>query len=518
MPDPFSHHLYEFGKWAPDEPEYGDSGLSLCHDLVYSSGMYCPRRSTATVNDAVAYTAVRGCKMIPQISTATAPLFFGAANSISYFDGTAAIVTLGGVAPAAATHWSFARFGDNVLCADVANPLKVSAALGVLANAITSVLKPRMRYITTIKTHLFGAFVDDGAAGAFNPSKFWWSAQNSVIDWQPGSNRAGFGEVRKDVGYISGVVGFEDFGVLFCRFGVYRIDYVGGDNVWSLRQIASGEQGLPLRNEDSICIYGTDIYYWSRGGPSVVVGGETVSPLGGGSVRRYLTERSWVAPNDAIICGAADAERPLIAWSWFAENAVPGGVVYNAAEQAWSTFTPPQNDTLTGRLLGMAPGLAATGALLAGGSVHPLDRVDFLVFDTVDIVTSRYRFSSDTDTFACKLATKIWMPYSSKRSMLHYMRILYRALKESGGAGDPAVVTPTITLERDSDPLFSAPASVGTPTQAKVDPNGYITGDGAGLPAEGHGWRMTLNIPSFQGILSSLAGLDLVSSPGSAIY
>jgi len=513
MPDPFNHHLYEFGQWAPDEPEYGDSGLSSALNVVYSSGLYQPVRKlvrhTIDTN-----TVVRGCRAFPSLAGAN-PLYYGGANFIAYLSG-AIQTTLGGVAPAGATHWSFTRFGNNVLCADVANPLKVSASLGALANAITSVLTPRMRYIATIKTHLFGANVDDGAAGAFNPSKFWWSARNSVADWQPGSNRAGFGEVRKDVGPISGVVGFEDFGVLFCEFGVYRIDYVGGDNVWSLRQIGTANQGMSAKDEDSVALFGTDIYYWSRGGPNVVISGETVAELGEGVVRRHLTEKAWIAPGSASVFGAADSERPLIAWS-YGDKAI--GILFNAAAGAWSTFEPPQANASAGGSTTTLVGMTTGAERLTITSSHPGDGIDFLITGSGGSNSpGRWRLSNNTTTAAVTLATKLWLPYSSKRSMLHYLRILYRALEE--GSGNLATVTPTVTLQRDSDPLFSAPATLtGTPaTQAMVDQNGYITGAGAGLPAEGHAWRLTLAIPEFSGMVGSLVGFDAVTSPGSSLY
>lgn len=514
MPDPFNHHLYEFGKWVPDEPEYGDSGLSMARDVVYSSGVYQPVRTAVRYTNSSTKTAVRGARAFPSLAGVN-PLFFGGANFIEYYEQGNAN-PLGGVAPAGATHWSFARFGDNVLCASTVNALLVSASLGPLALAITSVLQPRMRYVTVIKTHIFGAYVDDGlAAGNFNPSKFWWSARNSVADWQPGSNRAGFGEVRKDVGPITGVVGFEDFGVLFCEFGVYRIDYVGGDNVWSLRQIGSSNQGMSAKDEDSIALFGTDIYYWSRSGPNVVVGGETVAPLGGGAVRRYLTEQAWTAPGSGSVMGAADSERPIIAWC-FGTKAT--GVIYNAAEEAWSLFVPPYTGGSGSVLMGLCTGAERMTGM--GSSSHPLDGIDILIQTAAGVGTrpERWRQSHVSTTVACTLATKLWLPYSSKWSTLHYLRILYRALEES--AGGLATVTPTVTLQRASDPLFSAPATLtGTPaTQAMVDPNGYITGAGAGLPAEGHAWRLTLDIPSFTGMISSLVGFDAVTSPGSAMY
>lgn len=512
MPDPFNHHFYEFGKWAPDEPEYGDSGLSSALGVVYSSGIYQPLRTPSQVNTGtVGIAPVRGCRSFPSLAGVN-PIFYGSAANVSYFNAAAAGADLGGVVPAGATHWSFTRFGNNVLCADVLNPLKVSASLGVLANAITSVLKPRMRYIATIKTFLFGAYVDDGAAGAFNPSKFWWSAANSVVDWQPGSNRAGFGEVRKDVGPISGVVGFEDFGVLFCEFGVYRIDFVGGDNVWSLRQIGTANQGLSAKDEDSIATFGTDIYYWSRGGPNVVVGGETVAPVGGGSVRRYLTEQPWVAPGTSSVIGAADSERPIIAWSYGAKGI---GIAYNAAEDAWSTFVPPQQSGSLAGASAVLIGMVTAPDRLTATS-FPMDGIDFILSRLVigSDTPAHWRYNSATTTMAASLATKIWLPYSSKRSTIHSLRVLYRARELS--AGGLATVTPTLALERDSDPLFASAGS-SSPTQAMVDANGYITGDGAGLPAESQAWRATLTIPSFSGMVATLAGIDFVNSPASSI-
>ena len=303
--------VYPFNTWQPDGPDFGESGLVRADNVVWHSGIYQPVRAEVAYG-AGSFLPVLGCRGFRSLAGKN-PLFVGSATTLYYFNASDAAASLAGVLAVGATHWSFTRFGDSVLAADILNPLKVSTSLGATADAITSVLKPKMKYVTTIKTHVFGAYTDDGAGGAVKPNRFWWSGANAAANWQPGSARAGFAETRSDLGAITGVVGFEDFGVLFLEGAVYRIDYVGGDNVWSLRQIGGGPDGLPVANQDSIAVYGTDVYYWSRSGPNVVTGGESVSTLGLDETRRTIADQNWSALLPPILA-AGDSDRPLILW------------------------------------------------------------------------------------------------------------------------------------------------------------------------------------------------------------
>jgi len=513
------HTLLRFDRYSPDAGAYGADGLTVAQGVAWNSGMYQTIGKIEQVNGSAA-----GIVLVPGIRSfrsmgALNPTMAGTATTLYYFNGTANIVSLAGVAAVAATHWSWTRFGDSIIAADTANPIKVTTNLGATANLITSVLTPRVKYLATIKGHVFGAYADDGAAGAFNPNKFWWSARNNAADWQPGSNRAGFAEVRRDVGPITGVVGFEDFGVLFCDSGVYRIDYVGGDNVWALRQIASGGLGLPSAHQDSIAVTSTDIFYWSRGGPAAVIGGETANLLGSGVVNRQLTEVISELPAGPVY-GAADPSDPIVVWAWetlFSAgggSGAPTGAIFNFADGAWSRFTPPYGGT-TGTIIGLAPAPD-------GDELYTLDSIDFVGYKATGgtNTATRKRFSDQGGQQAVTLRGRRWSPAAHQRSMVHALRPFVTAYGSTGTPASPGIDM-TVTVEGTNDPHFM-PANITTITVAAnidtpglLDPSGYSV---VNFPSEFQYYRTTLNMSALSYIrIGDLIGIDVVHEPGSSL-
>jgi hypothetical protein len=383
-----------------------------------------------------------------------------------------------------------------------------------------------VKYVTVIKTHVFGAHADDGAGGAVNPRRFWWSARNNAADWQPGSSRAGFGEVRPDAGDITGVVGFEDYGVLFCTHSIYRIDYIGGDNVWSLRQIGSAIDGLPAIYQDSIGVAGSTIFYWSRTGPKAVLAGEEVVQLGVEAVQRYAVDvestRANATPGNASMFGAADSDRTIMAWDFLDENGGRRTLLYNFGESVWSVGDSMFRANTTP--FGMASRPSPPSVFPAPRHLNGIDSVE----KTAGVATAVVTRPDVYHTAAQTLKTRRWSPLSGFRSQVHGIRLHWRAINSGGvdldyGSAPGQVVTINLLLSNDIH--FTTMTTIVFDTRIENrDGNGFIVTpvSGGTLPAEAQFIQAEVVFPAdFAGARSfyeSLVGLELLITQGTAVY
>lgn len=503
--------ILPFSRWAPDDALFGGTGLRLARNAVWRGGRYrgvpdTTRDAGATVGD-----PVPGVASLP--ANGELRNFFGTTTNLHYFDGFSVPTNLGGVASVGATHWSWTLYGSSVIAADVANPIKVSTNLGAVANLITSVLTPRARYLATIKQHVFGAYVDDGAGGAFDGTKFWWSARNAAANWQPGVDRAGFAYIRAGVGNITGVVGFEDFGLLFCERGVFRIDYIGGDVVWALRQIAGAADGLPQTAEDSLSVQGFDVFYMALGGPRTVRAGEQVIDIGEGSVSAYLTQVG--RPSDVVIQGFRVYGGAMLATPYVVFHYGGGPVnqpqnrllVYNAAEQAWSTVTSPVGQAET--MMGFAQ--------IDGPGSFMIAAVSRSLLNTV--ARDRYQGAlTQTTTFR----TPRMQPAPGRKSRLVAVRPIWSGVNSgTGGALGDSNVRISVSVYTSDKPHFEGIAAplVLQNVAGTMDPHGYLL---SSLPLEAQMFQFDVEFDPLLAasavIYEDLAGLEVVTTPGTALY
>jgi hypothetical protein len=514
------------GGMAPDAPDMDRDGCSLVEGLAWVDGCYQLVRSPLIAGtQAAPVGAVTFAEQYRSLAGVDA-LYIATDSKLYYFNPNGGAITNLG-AGFVSDNWKMCRFGDNVLACSQGNAVKQSAALAAFANVATSVLKPRGRFITTMKTHAFLAYVDDGAGGAFDSSKFWWSARNSSADWQPGSNRAGFANVRKDVGPITNVAGFEEFGVLFCERAVYRIDYVGGASVWSLRQIAGPGEGMPTNYHRSMVVVGTDIYYLSWTGPRVVRAGESVEILGTNTMRRWLTSPHLSAnrglpppPDDSVTggllynpwwpSGALDSGRPLIAWQYCYATYDPGTLttafgppttlLYNYFEDAFTVLPSVMGD--------INGGGGTLGAYLCGKSGQSMQAPSTAVptlpgsgywavyteSSSGDLKVAHRAHASST--LAAKIVGRRWRPTPGATVQLCGLRPIARLTDWSGVASgtivDKELTGATLRVEAGPDPRLLTVTYDKTTAWAanNMDENGFLIAPD--LPIEANVFRFTL--------------------------
>lgn len=349
--------LLPFAKWAPDAPMLADDGrLDEANGMIYHDGIWQFVQAKGTI------ASINGSNPEPSAAIGWSDesgvnrAALGALGHLYAVDLQAGTLTdrcKGGHYSSA--HWDLVKFGASVIATNGTDAVQLFNFSGASSDLITSTTKPRGKFVCASRGHVILAYITSPAA---NARQFRWSALNNAQDWEPGSNRSGFGELPGDAGVITGVAGFEDFFLIFSSTGLYRASYIGGADVWRLQQIGSYHDALPLLFEETIIQIGREAFYLSRTGPKVVVNGEQALDLGVGEIRRFLMDDIRAASNadwngDSTIpfgsraWGTHDGFRGLIYWGWQAEGQEGDQnllvYAYSIGDQAWSFFVP---DTL----------------------------------------------------------------------------------------------------------------------------------------------------------------------------
>lgn len=239
-------------------------------------------------------------------------------------------------------HWSFALFGNNVIAANISDPIQSFVAGTSTKVADLSSAAPKARYVAVVKNWLFAANTFDGTDGEV-PWRVWWSAYNDPTSWPtPGSSAAAaaqsdFNDIVGQGGWIQGIVGnlgTADAAVFF-EHAVWRIVYSGPPTVFTFSP-AEGVRGTPAPG--SIVQLGALVYYLGEDGFYVFDGTESL-PIGADKVDK--TFFADLDPNYVFrLTAAVDPVNKMILWSYAGSGNNQGTpnriIVYNWFTQTWA--------------------------------------------------------------------------------------------------------------------------------------------------------------------------------------
>lgn len=432
----------------------------------------------------------------------------------------------------ASSTWSFLPFGGIVVAASAGNPIQSVTPGGAFADLVTSATKPRGKYLCSCRGHII---LGNITAPAANPREIRWSGRYQPADWEPGSNRSGFNEFFGDVGVITGLVGFEDFFLIFTTKVVIRASFIGGDAVWSYQQIGSLHDGMPLGLWRSVVPVGRDAYYLSRTGPRVVVSGESIRDLAAGKVRRTILDPkqqmqgftsgiplSIPFGSTWLPSGACDAFRRTVAWGWFnTSTSTPTDEyavlwIYNIEEGTWAVsapfFTPASGGvTLYDNLVLCSRDL---GASLAGVTGNPLQGIS-TVWSAVQ-GSKLFAGSFSGNTLASTNFTTRMADFGPGQTAIHAARLRLSYVDMVGGV--PAAVTLTVRAYNNLPANYSeTPDDTGTVSfnlTSSVDDRGFAFFGRA--PVRGAFFVFLLSVVDGAGTtlqFRDFLGLDLLLDP-----
>lgn len=154
--------------------------------------------------------------------------------------------------------WRFIRHGDDLIATNLTDAIQ-SYDLNnsdPFINHVTSTLKPKARFIAVIGEFVVIAYTDEG--GTLFLRRVRWSSINDNGDFDADvTTQADFQDIL-DSGEITGLLGNKEYGVVFTETALHRMDYVGGEAIFTIdKQEGSEGTEVPLSvlGHDKLALY-----------------------------------------------------------------------------------------------------------------------------------------------------------------------------------------------------------------------------------------------------------------------
>ena len=268
---------YGFGAWTPDLPPLANQkGVTVARNILPIAGGYGPLASLAPVGNSVALDDYcRGA--IGGTDFATNAFSFSG-DELKLYSGVDSldVSRAAGYATSNEDGWQFAQFGSNVFATNFFDPLQYfsvkdftpTAKFKDVSELAIAPAVPRARHIAVIDNFLVLGNIYDPVDG-LQTNAISWSGINNGLAW-PLRNTDGATEVLSDKqrlegagGVINAVVPGSEVGAIFQEHAIWRLDFVGGDVIFSLSRVEPN-RGLLIPN--LAVAVGREIFYLSEDG------------------------------------------------------------------------------------------------------------------------------------------------------------------------------------------------------------------------------------------------------------
>ena len=265
-----------FGQYLPDLSPYLNPGLLKAENMVPITGGYAKVNALAALTGFSAL-AERPRGSVAGIDNAGNPYNFVGTETKLYelaHETTDVTRTIGAYNCSGQSTWELAVFEDFVLAVNI-NDDSQSFEIGMSTNFVqlgnplaTKTVAPRARHIGILGTFVILGNTFDSTNGT-GPNVLHWSARNNPFNWPtPGSDVARAVQSDRqplagDGGQVQRVISGAEVGLAFQERQVYRLDYQGGDVIFSLNRLEQ-KRGLLV---PQICIpFGRQVFFLSEDG------------------------------------------------------------------------------------------------------------------------------------------------------------------------------------------------------------------------------------------------------------
>ncbi len=363
-----------FAEWLPDTPDLGGDSTVIKNVLASAildakTGATSYRQFLSFANTITALAErVQGAIAV-KVDGGGAYIYAGTASTLQELGpGATAFADRSGTAYAcpADQRWSFSRYGTGVYAAHIGNDIQVATIGGGANFAQLSSAAPRCRHLAVFGLFLMAANTWDAVDG-YRPNRLWWPAIDDPTTWPTiGSNAAA--QVQSDLqdlpdgGAITGLVGGETGGYVFCEKKIYRATYPSS----AIFDFVPVEQNRGSRFPGSIVGDGRLAFYLGDDGFYMFDGAQSV-PIGSQKVDRW-----FLADLDSVhvprICAAVDPVNKLVMWAYPGSGNTSGNpskiIIYNWSIGRWSYVSVDLEFLISGMSLGYTlDGLDAFGTL-----------------------------------------------------------------------------------------------------------------------------------------------------------
>jgi hypothetical protein len=477
---PYQDTMVPFGPWMPDEDQNIKPGYPLfwvngspvdlddAKNVVWTAGVYRPAPSPVKQGTA-----------LPSACKGASSFFWNDANYI--FAGTATALYLSADGGTTWTLvgsgytqpvWQFTQYGSCVYASNGVNPIQVldlsqpSPTFGALsANA------PAGYVLGVIRDFLVcGNITSSPIGNTIGPNVLAWSGLAAPTTWdgentqQARYDQSGSQSLYAQYGRVMFIAEGEEMGLVFQETGVSRVQYVGGDVVFSFYTY---ERKRGLVWPTAAVQEGNTVFYLSADG-FYATDGSSVQPIGYGKINRFFLDD---LTDTTQVTAAIDTVHSCAVWTYPSVGSSTGWrqITYNYAEGNWTHADYAVQFMFQG----------VSGKSLSAKAYIPL------AFDASNTVNGFTGAPTD-----CEVTTKFFRFDPSHHAMVVAVRPLTDNANTTAGVA---------AINQDSDPFtfkgYTAPEPISRQISIRAD--GYAHAVNVKIPGaftycQGVGMKYTL--------------------------
>src|SRR6516162_1053483 len=211
------------GPWAPDTPDFQNSGSTEALNVIPAAASYRPFPGFGSISNALSARA-QGA-IFARKADGSGVIFAGDATKLYRLSATAfsdvSRLAGGTYACPADGRWSFLQFGPNILAF---NGLDAPQTFNIETDANFSALGGSPP--TALYAGIAGDFVMTGNQPTARP-RVQWSEINNAASWATSQTTQASQQDLPDGGWITGLIGIEYGAIIFQEFAIRRASYEG---------------------------------------------------------------------------------------------------------------------------------------------------------------------------------------------------------------------------------------------------------------------------------------------------
>ena len=331
---------FDLGEWLPDQPDLSGPALRNANNVIPRSRGYDVWPSTVQANlgslDAFcrgAFSSRTSSGVDFVVAGTTTKLWL--AILLAFQDVTRAV----GGAYGTNENWRFAIFGDTIIATNYVDPPQ-QFTIGTSTNfALLNPDAPLAKHCAVVREFLvLGNIVGQGASAAVygtEENAVHWGAQGDPAGWPvPGTSAAtavlsDWQPLIDSGGEVTSLVGGLDYGLVFKKRSIHRMDFEGGSTFFRFTQI-DANRGAHVPG--SAIKVGGITYFISEDGVYATDGSGPATPIGSERVDRWLFAAMNFAKLDRV-APFYHPTLPLVGWFFMskiaANDIMDTALIYN---------------------------------------------------------------------------------------------------------------------------------------------------------------------------------------------
>lgn len=331
---------YSFDEWLPDLADNG-AHLTIADGVYPIADGFAPVGSPVENTDAIPAAYKGGAAYVG--SSGTAALLVGTAANLYRYSGLAWASVIGSLT---ATSWDFCQFGDLIIGANGAAPVKFDIEGGTGGTLLGS--PPESKHCATVaEGYVFLA------GEPHNEHTVFWSAFNNAEGWAAGTGGSGFKELYTG-GRVTGLAGGE-YAIVLQENQIVRASEAG-EGSFAFDPIS---ENVGCIASGSIGQEGRMVFFYSQRG-FMMTEGNTVIPIGNEKVNRTFRKRYAREDIISTLSCSVDPSNSRVFW------AMPDRIwCFNWELGRWSYITVQNSGVFAGFSSNIS--LEALDALYPGG-------------------------------------------------------------------------------------------------------------------------------------------------------